>query len=1297
MFTLTQAHFASPITPAAALDWCTLYQGAVHRLAWQGEDDPGDRRRCLKRLTERLSQAWSADPEELVAITLTDWWLTAVGLEGPAGVAWRPEVHIADTGLTTVLRSVLECGGLRVLERPRRFAASRKKLEELLLHVPRIKKQVGQDIYAEAKEEAYSVLHAAEAGAKAPPGDLRLLKDDIEDWATEVRATDRLQRHLKVWNSVVKHLTTLRGAVVAVVDSWTTASFEPLDLDLDPPTWARQHCPSHARLAAGCLAELATLSGTGAPQALATLTPEAVVQTLMEIPDKLELELKVAMLALIREAAAAGGALSIPSWAREAEEHLEGVRTTIRSLRVQAEAVGAEESVQSLGAALDELEQLRIGEAETWIQYAEESLQQHAHDAEASKLTRELASWIADLEESAYGDMGSLAAREGEPLPGRHERVRSAWEQHRDNLRVALDRLDVRTRGGGAGGDLQARITEARTALSQNKLGPAKRHLDGAEALAEARRKEAEDKLRPELKALFDRVGSLRGLTPGERHMLGEIIARATDRADEELPFEHLTSDIEHFISECEGGRLEVQPLLCAVGELAGLERNRRVTPVAWHPVGLGIDPQRLAPNGYRLLTAEHAGDHQTGDLVVVHPQKTWTEPLRVELPLASAPQTPPEGRWYDIITTHSLEGAELEELRAYPGRHDLSDHVFIEAEGMVQGPYAASEDTEQLVPADERGFVARLDAEQFEALFGRFHVAMGSAGQGRIVTPLPPDLDTLLLQDAEPWDSMDGAHIEVWLAGLLADVDHSRVAALSSALARLQSSGEMLPGPILDQRLTRLGGLLETSRHLDQERNRAAQAFLETEEGQREIRRAAERRAEAELAAIKRAVDAKRQDLEAALASRQYELAQAQDRLDTLQQEEHSKRDALQLRLADLRSQVKDLEEVAVDTRTRVLASLLGEANNGGSSQPAPATIATEPVLANPFEHRAITSLHELSTELTRDLSPWSDRQIANLLISLITCPWILLAGPPGVGKSTFVRSMLTRLGHGPGTDRYLELVVRRDWQDDAPLFGYWHPERHHWEPSSEGFLEQLLRADNDRQRELGGLFPFVLEEMNLAAPEHYLARPISALEDSQPTIRLYGDTQHPANLARYPANFPVGDNVRLLGTVNLDDTVERLSPRFLSRAAVIWMSPSLDALMQQAPIITPPEQSVDWRQLRSLSERPPGELGELHRVVRYLHEQRVPGAPSPRTMRAMERYLAVAPDLLTSRVAQDFQVLQRILPCVRGVGERYRRIFDDLAALLRTHQWSMSAERCEELRARGEELGDYYDFFHV
>ena len=82
---------------------------------------------------------------------------------------------------------------------------------------------------------------------------------------------------------------------------------------------------------------------------------------------------------------------------------------------------------------------------------------------------------------------------------------------------------------------------------------------------------------------------------------------------------------------------------------------------------------------------------------------------------------------------------------------------------------------------------------------------------------------------------------------------------------------------------------------------------------------------------------------------------------------------------------------------------------------------------------------------------------------------------------------------------------------------------------------------------------------------------------------------------------------------------------------------------------------------------------------------------------MRAMERYLAVAPDLLTSRVAQDFQVLQRILPCVRGVGERYRRIFDDLAALLRTYQWSMSAERCEELRARGEELGDYYDFFHV
>jgi len=83
-----------------------------------------------------------------------------------------------------------------------------------------------------------------------------------------------------------------------------------------------------------------------------------------------------------------------------------------------------------------------------------------------------------------------------------------------------------------------------------------------------------------------------------------------------------------------------------------------------------------------------------------------------------------------------------------------------------------------------------------------------------------------------------------------------------------------------------------------------------------------------------------------------------------------------------------------------------------------------------------------------------------------------------------------MSQLGHGPETDRCLELVARRDWRDDRALFGKWDPRREIWEPSSDGFLELLLVAHDDEACGFGGLYTGLFEEMNLAQPEHYLAR---------------------------------------------------------------------------------------------------------------------------------------------------------------------------------------------------------------
>ena len=486
-------------------------------------------------------------------------------------------------------------------------------------------------------------------------------------------------------------------------------------------------------------------------------------------------------------------------------------------------------------------------------------------------------------------------------------------------------------------------------------------------------------------------------------------------------------------------------------------------------------------------------------------------------------------------------------------------------------------------------------------------------------------------------------------------------------------------------------------------ERRRAADYFLRTPEGQREKQRLAKLRVDEEVDVIRQEVEIQRRDLEKVLSDLDRQLESRREALADLEGAEERRREEMEQQLREMREELESLQEVRDDRRSKVLAELLVGARPPDPVETGPNRSSrdgegqAEPIQARRVPVRKARDLSSLADELSGRLSTWSPHEVANLLSCVISSPWTLVAGAPGAGKSTFVRSFVTQLGHGPGTGRYQELVVRRDWQDDSPLFGFWHPQKGAWEASSEGFVEMLLAAGDDHEKGLGGLYCAVLEELNLAAPEYYLSRPISVLESGDPTIRLYGDELMPANVERYPASFAMTPNVRLLATVNVDDTVERLSPRFLSRVQVLWMEPSLDAFRKPLELQDPPETPVDWSSIMELSrERKPPSTESLMRIVEYLHEQHVPGAPSPRTMRGMERYLAVARDLMAPKVAEDHQVLQRILPCIRGVGDRYRKVLDDLMAMCNRQGWRLSAARCERIRSRGEELGDFYDFFH-
>ena len=442
--------------------------------------------------------------------------------------------------------------------------------------------------------------------------------------------------------------------------------------------------------------------------------------------------------------------------------------------------------------------------------------------------------------------------------------------------------------------------------------------------------------------------------------------------------------------------------------------------------------------------------------------------------------------------------------------------------------------------------------------------------------------------------------------------------------------------------------------------------------------------------ATLGRALEAAQTDLESSLAEeRAAALGPLKEELETLR----AGRGPLDAELAAHDEELATLDALLADPRLGALSRAL---------PPPTAPIPAAPPVTPPTPLRAARGPEVAAMTLQQAIwrvagQTWAFEDVANLLIAMLTGRWTLLAGLPGVGKSTFARSVLTRLGHGPGTGRTLELVVRRDWQDDAPLFGFWHPTERRWEPSSEGLVEHLLRAQDDADQRLGGLYPVLIEELNLASPEHYLARLLSATEASPPRVRLYGPDLHPENGARYPASFDLPVSTRLVATVNVDDTVERLSPRFLSRASVIWIEPRTGAPRWRPEddlIDAPP---VSLPALMASVDRPPAPLGSLEGVIEHLRGLGLPGAPSRRTVVAIGRALAASEGVLPRIEAEDQQILQRVLPPLRGVGPRWRAVLDELSVRFENAGWRRSAAHTRALRERGEALGDWYDLFHT
>jgi hypothetical protein len=333
----------------------------------------------------------------------------------------------------------------------------------------------------------------------------------------------------------------------------------------------------------------------------------------------------------------------------------------------------------------------------------------------------------------------------------------------------------------------------------------------------------------------------------------------------------------------------------------------------------------------------------------------------------------------------------------------------------------------------------------------------------------------------------------------------------------------------------------------------------------------------------------------------------------------------------------------------------------------------------------------------------PW---QVAAFITAARVKPFVILAGISGTGKTKLPRLVAEATGA-----QFRRVPVRPDWTDSSELLGYERLDG----TFVPGYLLQVAREaiENPDQQ-----FFALLDEMNVARVEYYLAEVLSHLEERSVAVdgSIRSDPLAPAAPADWRDIYLPG-NLCLVGSVNMDETTFGFSRKVLDRSFVIEFSTVSLSVVNAIDAV---QEASNWDVARwrpvglTLSEHPLHSHEDVGRVITAL--ETINKVLTPVQMQVGYRvrdeialFVLGAHDCAESFVSEDEAVINpldlaiamKVLPRIQGSGPAIRQVLDRLMAWadpttseetttgLSTESFPFCADRLAMMRQRLDDTG--------